>query len=172
MRLQLPPKRGTTLQFSVHVHCGQTAGWMNSPLGTEVDLGTGHIVLDGVPCCPQKEHSSPPLFGPYLLWPRSPISATAELLLHSSRQRVPTLLPPFAFQNCPIVWGRSGNPVLWAHPSPQQSKRHLNRFSRFCRAHDRDKQTDRQTDHDTPSVTIGRIYVRSTAMRPNNTNVN
>jgi len=27
--------------------------------------------------------------------------------------------------------------------------------------------TDRQTDHATPSVTVGRIYVRSTAMRPN-----
>jgi len=27
-----------------------------------------------------KRHSSPPLFGACLLWPRSPISATAELL--------------------------------------------------------------------------------------------
>ena len=25
------------------------AGWMKTPLGTEVDLGTGHIVLDRVP---------------------------------------------------------------------------------------------------------------------------
>jgi len=33
-----------------------------------------------------------------------------------------------------------------------------------------DRQTDRPTDHATPSITIGRIYVRSrpTAMRPNN----
>jgi len=45
-----PPKRGTAPpQFSVHVYCGQTAGWMNTPLGTEVDLGPGHIVLDGDP---------------------------------------------------------------------------------------------------------------------------
>ena len=29
------------------------------------------------------------------------------------------------------------------------------------------RQTDRPTDHATRSVTIGRIYVRSTAMRPN-----
>jgi len=28
--------------------CGQTAGWMKTPLGTEVDLGPGQIVLDGV----------------------------------------------------------------------------------------------------------------------------
>jgi len=30
--------------------------------------------------------------------------------------------------------------------------------------------TDRPTDHGTWSVTIGNIYVRSTAMRPNNNN--
>jgi len=29
--------------------CGQVAGWMKTPLGTEVDLGPGHTVLDGVP---------------------------------------------------------------------------------------------------------------------------
>jgi len=27
----------------------KTAGWMKMPLGTEVDLRTGHIVLDGFP---------------------------------------------------------------------------------------------------------------------------
>jgi len=37
-------KRGTAPQFSVHVYCGQTAGWMKTPLGTEVDLGPGHIL--------------------------------------------------------------------------------------------------------------------------------
>ena len=54
-------------------------GWMKTPLATEVDLGPGHIVLDGVPA-PPKGNSSPPIFGRCLLWPRSPISATAELL--------------------------------------------------------------------------------------------
>jgi len=67
-------------QFLARVYCGQRAGWMKTPLCTEVDLGPGHIVLDGVPD-PTKGHSSPPIFGPCLLWPRSPISATAELLL-------------------------------------------------------------------------------------------
>jgi len=28
-------------------NCGQTAGWINMPLGTEVYLGPGHIVFDG-----------------------------------------------------------------------------------------------------------------------------
>jgi len=36
----------------------------------------------------------------------------------------------------------------------------------FCRAHDRDRQTNRQTDHAIPSVTIGRVYVFITAMQP------
>jgi len=31
-----------------------------------------------------------------------------------------------------------------------------------------DRQTDRPTDHATRSVRIGRIYVRSIAMRPKN----
>ena len=63
----------------VIVYCGQMAGWTKMPLGTEVDLGPGHIVLDQVPA-PAKGAQQPPLFGPCLLWPRSPISATAELL--------------------------------------------------------------------------------------------
>jgi len=51
------------------------------PIGTEVDLGPGHFVSDGFPAIGERgTTSSPPLFGPYLLWPRSPISATAELL--------------------------------------------------------------------------------------------
>ena len=56
------------------------------------------------------------------------------------------------------------------HPSPQP-KGHLDRFSHFCKAHDHDRQTDRQTDYATRSVTIVRIYVRSTAMRPKNINL-
>jgi len=71
----------TTAQFLAHVYCGQMAGWMKTPLGTKVDLGPGHIVLDGVPALRKIGTAAPPhLFGPCLLWPRSPISATAELL--------------------------------------------------------------------------------------------
>jgi len=56
---------------------------MKTPLGTEVDLGAGHIVLDGFPAlCGRAQHL--PLSGPCQLWPRSPISATAELLLFMS----------------------------------------------------------------------------------------
>ena len=63
-----------------HVYCGQMAGGMNSPLGTEVDLGPGHIVFDRVPAFRERGTAAPPLFGPCLLWPLSPISTTAELL--------------------------------------------------------------------------------------------
>ena len=51
-----------------------------------------------------------------------------------------------------------------AHLSPQP-KRHLDPFSRFYLAHYCDRPTDRSTDHATRSVTIGFIYVCSTAMR-------
>jgi len=66
-------------------NCGQTAGWMKTPLGTiEVDLGPGHTVLDGSQLSSVRNgHSRHHLFGPCLLWPapRSPSSATVELLL-------------------------------------------------------------------------------------------
>ena len=45
------------------------------------DLGAGHTVLDGFPALRERGTATPPLLGPCLLWPRSPISATAELLL-------------------------------------------------------------------------------------------
>jgi len=52
-------------QFSVHVYCGQTAGWMKTPLGTEVDRGPGHIVFDGDPAPPAKgAQQLPPSFRP------------------------------------------------------------------------------------------------------------
>jgi len=39
-------------------------------LGMQVDLGPGHIVLDGDPSSPTKKGAQlPPLFGPCLLWP-------------------------------------------------------------------------------------------------------
>ena len=47
--------------------------------------------------------------------------------------------------------------VARAHSSLHPN-RYLDLFSRFCRAHERDQQTDTQTDHATPSVAIGRIY--------------
>jgi len=39
------------------MYCGQTAGWIKMPLGTEVGLGPGYTVLDGDPARPSKGHS-------------------------------------------------------------------------------------------------------------------
>jgi len=39
--------QGAQPQFSAHVCCGQTPGWIKMPLGTKVGLGPGHIVLHG-----------------------------------------------------------------------------------------------------------------------------
>jgi len=62
MWTQLPQKKGThPTQFLADVYCGQTARWMKTPLGTEVDLDPGHIVLDGVPA-PAKGAQQPPSF--------------------------------------------------------------------------------------------------------------
>jgi len=54
------------------------------PLGMEVDLGQGHIVLDGAQFCPpRKGAQQPPLsfWSMSIVAKRSPVSATAELLL-------------------------------------------------------------------------------------------
>jgi len=53
------PKRHSP-QFSAHVYCGQMAGWIQMPLGTEVSLGPGHILLDGDAAHPPKGEQPPP----------------------------------------------------------------------------------------------------------------
>jgi len=49
-----PPPRGTVLQISAHVCCGQMAGWIKMPLGKKVSLGPDHIVLHGDPTPPRR----------------------------------------------------------------------------------------------------------------------
>jgi len=70
-KTQLPsPKRGwsPSPQFSAHICCGQTAGWIKMPLGMEVGLGPNDFVLNGDPAPPAKKGAEPPIFGPCLLW--------------------------------------------------------------------------------------------------------
>jgi len=63
------------------VYCGQTAGWIRIPLGTEVGLGPGDIVLDDDQLPPQKRAQQPLNFRPMsIVAKRTPMSATAELL--------------------------------------------------------------------------------------------
>ena len=57
------PRKGgtpTSTQFLAHICCGKMAGGMKMPLGTEVELGPGHIVLDGVPGAPNGAQQPPP----------------------------------------------------------------------------------------------------------------
>ena len=46
------------------VSCGQTVRWIKMPLGTEVGLGPGDIVLDGDPAPPRKGTQQPATFWP------------------------------------------------------------------------------------------------------------
>jgi len=59
-----PRKKCTSIptQFLAYVYCGQTAGWMTTPPGKEVDLGPGHIELDGVIALSERDTAAPPLF--------------------------------------------------------------------------------------------------------------
>jgi len=61
-----PPQKGAEPppQFSAHVYCGQTAGWIKTALGTEVDVGPGHFVLDGLPAIGERGTAAPPSFRP------------------------------------------------------------------------------------------------------------
>jgi len=65
-----PRRKGTTIltQFLTHVYCGQTGGWIKMTLGTEVNVGLGDVVLDGV-AAPHPKGAQPPVFGSCLLWP-------------------------------------------------------------------------------------------------------
>jgi len=91
------------------------------------------------------------------------ISIGSAVFLHSSRQKVPYTLQWDARFPLKISssHGECGLHLIHGSlgpPSPH-TKRQLGQFSSFCRAHDRDRQTERQTDYTTPSVTIGHIYV-------------
>jgi len=72
--------------FSSHVYCGRMARWIRMPLGMELGLGSGDIVLDGTKPPAPTGHSSPhfPVHvccGQTAVWIRMPLStrqASAE----------------------------------------------------------------------------------------------
>ena len=75
-------KKGHThpTQFLAHVYCGQMAGWMKTPLfwyGSR-PRPRPHCTRRGPSS--HERGTAAALFGPCLLWPRSSISAAAELL--------------------------------------------------------------------------------------------
>jgi len=63
------PKRGQSPQFLAHVYCGQTAAWIKMPLGMEVGLSPGHIVLDGSQLpLPKQGGTAPSYFSTHVCW--------------------------------------------------------------------------------------------------------
>ena len=61
----------SSLPISAHLYCGQTAAWIRVPLGMEVGLARGDIVLERYPARPppRQKGAQPPIFDPCLLWP-------------------------------------------------------------------------------------------------------
>ena len=50
------------VRWGILHYCGQTAGWMKTPLGMEVDIDAGHIVLDRFPALRERAQYPAPLF--------------------------------------------------------------------------------------------------------------
>jgi len=68
--LSSPPQRGRAVPpITAHICCGEIASWIKIPLGTQVGLGPGDIVLVGNSSPPTAKRTQPLIFGPYLLWP-------------------------------------------------------------------------------------------------------
>ena len=65
------------------------------PLGTEVGLVHGHIVLDEDPASALKGAEQPPPFGPCLLWPNGRPSQLLMSTCFSNFGHRPTLLNHF-----------------------------------------------------------------------------
>jgi len=63
------PQKGTEPppQFSARFYCGQTAGCVKMPLGTDVGLSPGDFVLDGDPVHLPKSGRSPQNFRPMFI---------------------------------------------------------------------------------------------------------
>jgi len=60
-QLPSPQKEDRAPNFWAHVYCGQAAGMIKMPLGTEMGIGLGHVLLDGDPApLPTKWGQSPP----------------------------------------------------------------------------------------------------------------
>jgi len=80
-----PQKRGHSPQFSANVYCGQTAEWIKMPRGTEVNLGPGDVVLDGV-AHPPKGAQPPPPFSVHVYrgqtagWMKRPLGMEVDLV--------------------------------------------------------------------------------------------
>jgi len=95
-----PQKNGTPTPPSFWpVYCGQTAGWMNTPLGTEVDLDRDRPhCIRRCPSCPRKGHNSPHLLAHVYCGHGRP----SQLLLSSCTNGRPKTVRPMLSDRCPV----------------------------------------------------------------------
>jgi len=79
------PPRGTAPSQFLAVCCGQTARWIKMPLGAEVGLGPGHIMLDGDPAPPKNGHS--PYFSHHVYCGKRLDGSRCHLVRYCGRSR-------------------------------------------------------------------------------------
>ena len=77
------PRKVQSPQFSAHFYCGQTAVCIRIPLGTEVSLSLGDIVLDGNPVPPPlntaPQFSANVCYGQTARWTKMPLGMEVGL---------------------------------------------------------------------------------------------
>ena len=97
------------------VYCGQTVGWIKMPLGTEVASAQAVLCSIGTELSPHGNwHIGPPHISAHFALARSPISATAELLLRYASGQTNTHVFRHGHHNTSQCyqggeWGRSKN---------------------------------------------------------------
>jgi len=113
MGTQLPsPKKGAEIppQFSAHLYCGQTAGCIKVPLGTEVGLSLGDCVRWGPSPLPQKgrrptQFSAHVSCGQTAAWIKMPLGTEVDLGLRDIVIDVdPAIARKRAHQPPPNFW--------------------------------------------------------------------
>jgi len=114
------------------------------PLGADVGLGPGDIVLDGDPTPPLLKGAQPPVFGPCLLWPNGWMDEDAtwygsrpwpgHIVLDGDpapRERGTAAPPLFSTH----VYCGHGRPVQLLLSSCCQNFANVDRFSNFSSSH-------------------------------------
>jgi len=76
-------------QFSAHIYCALTAGWIKMPLAVQAELYTSDTVLHGNPAPPPKRGTAPNVWPMSIVAKQSPISTTAKHLLTKLHKLAP-----------------------------------------------------------------------------------
>jgi len=89
-------------------------------------------------------------------------------LLHTSQQRLPVHFN--GPDNLPLIVGDLDPHLTHGSLGPHKFtlQQHLDRFSYFCRAIERNQQTDTHTDRSHYSISSNKLHVAIAVMRPNN----